>query len=229
MEGALRRSLGSQVQHTHSLEDHIWSIQQSTTTHTKHIHNIQQQNNNYTQTHCELFHQIIHKHATHKTNRHINRATHNIQGYNITLTTSQVQETIKQSKNNNSQGPDKLNIRHLKHIGPLGLAFLTSMFKTALNKSIIPHTWKLANIVPIPKPNKDTDKSTSYRPISLLSVIAKDTGEEPSSLHNSKHTKHTHATRVRNTTLYSVGTTHTKQHRSKRVQPNAPPLREQSL
>ena len=95
------------------------------------------------------------KHATHKTNRHINRATHNIQGYNITLTTTQVQEAIKQSKNNNSQGPDKLYIRHLKHIGLLGLAFLTSMFKTALNKNIIPHTWKLANIVPIPK-KKDT-------------------------------------------------------------------------
>ena len=47
------------------------------------------------------------------------------------------------------------------------------MFKTALNKNIIPHTWKLANIVPIPKPNKDTDKGTSYRPISLLSVFAK--------------------------------------------------------
>ena len=47
------------------------------------------------------------------------------------------------------------------------------MFKTALNKNIIPHTWKLANIVPIPKPNKDTDKGTSYRPTSLLSVIAK--------------------------------------------------------
>ena len=75
------------------------------------------------------------KHTTHKTNRHINRATHNIQGYNITLTTSQVQEAIKQSKNNNSQGPDKLNIRHLKHIDPLGLAFLTSMFKTALIKT----------------------------------------------------------------------------------------------
>ena len=47
------------------------------------------------------------------------------------------------------------------------------MFKTALNKNIIPHTWKLANIVPIPKPNKDTDEGTSYRPISLLSVITK--------------------------------------------------------
>ena len=27
--------------------------------------------------------------------------------------------------------------------------------------------WKLANIIPIPKPNKDTNMGTSYRPISL--------------------------------------------------------------
>ena len=42
-----------------------------------------------------------------------------MQGYNIALNTSQVREAIKQSKNNNSQGPDKLNVRHLKHMGPL--------------------------------------------------------------------------------------------------------------
>ena len=68
------------------------------------------------------------RHATHKTNRSIDRATQNIQGYNITLTTTLVQEAIKQSQNKNSQRPDNLNIRHLKHIDPLGLAFLTSMF-----------------------------------------------------------------------------------------------------
>ena len=107
------------------------------------------------------------------TNRSINKETHKIQGYNITLTRTQVQEAIKQSKNNTSQGPGKLNIRHLKHIGPLGLAFLTSMLKTALNTNIIPYIWKLDSIVPIPKPNKDIDKGTSYRPISLLSVISK--------------------------------------------------------
>ena len=33
--------------------------------------------------------------------------------------------------------------------------------------------WKLANIIPIPKPNKDTNMDTSYRPISLLPVVAK--------------------------------------------------------
>ena len=37
-----------------------------------------------------------------------------------------------------------------------------------------------------------------------------DTGEESSSLNNSKHTKYTHAKRIQNTTLYSDGTTHTK-------------------
>ena len=47
------------------------------------------------------------------------------------------------------------------------------MFKAVLNNNIIPHIWKLANIVPIPKPNKDIDKGTSYRPISFLSVITK--------------------------------------------------------
>ena len=30
---------------------------------TKHLHNIQQQNSNHTQTYCELFHQTIHKHC----------------------------------------------------------------------------------------------------------------------------------------------------------------------
>ena len=47
------------------------------------------------------------------------------------------------------------------------------MLKTALNTNLIQHIWKLANIVPIPKSNKDIDKGSSYRPISLLSVIAK--------------------------------------------------------
>ena len=109
-------------------------------------------------------------HATHKTNISIHRETQNIHIFNITFTTSQVQEAIKQSKNYNSQGPDKLNIRHLKLIGSLGLAVLTSMFKIALN-NIIPDTWKLANIVPIPKPIQDTEKGTSYRHISLPSEL----------------------------------------------------------
>ena len=84
------------------------------------------------------------------------------------------------------------------------------MIKTALNKNIIPHTWKLAYIVPYPETQQRHRQGhliqTDIPPLSNC----KDTGEEPSSLHNIKHTKHTHATRVQNTTLYSDGTTHTK-------------------
>ena len=46
IEGTLRCTLGPQAKHAHSLEDHTRSIQQSTSTHTQHLHNIQQQNNN---------------------------------------------------------------------------------------------------------------------------------------------------------------------------------------
>ena len=183
MEGTLTCTLGSHAQHrTHY-------IQQRTTTYTKHFHNIQQQHPNY----CEWFHHTIHKHVTHKANISNNRAIPKIQGYNITLTTTQVQEAIKQIKNNNSQGPDKLNIRHVKHIGPLGFAFLTSMLKTALNTNIILHIWNLANIVPIPKPqHRQGHLIHAHIPLNNC----KDTEDEPSSLHNSKHIKHTHATRV---------------------------------
>ena len=50
----------------------------------------------------------------------------------LTIALNNIYEAIKQSKNNNPQGLDKLNIRHLNHIGPLGLAFLMTMLKTAL-------------------------------------------------------------------------------------------------
>ena len=48
------------------------------------------------------------------------------------------------------------------------------MYNTSLNNNFIPYTRKLENIIPIPKPkpNKDMNIDTSYRSISLLSVIS---------------------------------------------------------
>ena len=137
-------------------------------------------------------------------NRSIKSATQKIQGYNITLTTPQVQEAIKQNKNNNSQGPDKLNIRHLKHISPLEPAFLRSMFETALNNNIIPHIWKLTNIVPISKSNIDID--TSYRPISLLLVIALEKSLLPYITANIPNTPTQHGYKTQHSTVTTLHT-----------------------
>ena len=123
--------------------DYTRYIHQNKSIHSQHLHNIK--NNTNKKNTPKHITNCFNKRTTNKTNRSINSATQKIQGYIITLTTTHVQEAIKQGKNN------------LKHIGPLGFAFLTSMLKTALNNNIIPHIWKLANIVTIQKSNKDID------------------------------------------------------------------------
>ena len=77
--------------------------------------------------------------TTNKADRSIDRATQNMRGYNITLTATHVQEEIRQGNSENSRGPGRLNIRHLRQICPLGT---------------------------IPNPNRDIDKGTSYRTMS---------------------------------------------------------------
>ena len=83
------------------------------------------------------------------------------------------------------------------------------MLKTALNKNIIPHTWKLANIVPIPKPNKDTDNGTSCMPISILSVIAKTLEKSllPYITSNIPNTPKQHGYKTQHSTVTALHTT----------------------
>ena len=132
---------GSQAQHTHTLWKTIHGLsnraaptpQNCTITFNKKIATLPK---NIVNCFNKQFTNTV-KHSTHKLPKHT-----------ITLTTTQVQEAIQHSKNNNSVGPDNLSIMHLKHIGPLGLTFLTSMYTTALIKNIIPHMWKLAFTTP---------------------------------------------------------------------------------
>ena len=97
------------------------------------------------------------------------------------------------------------------------------MLKTALNTNIIPHIWKLANIVTIPKPNKDIDKGTSYRPISLLSVVANTLEKSllPYLTANLPNTPTQHGYKTQHSTVTALHTV--KKHRSKGVQPNGFP------
>lgn len=61
----------------------------------------------------------------------------------------------------------------LKHLGPHGISYLTNIFNNCLNQGIIPTIWKTARIIPLLKPGKPADIGKSYRPISLLSPLAK--------------------------------------------------------
>ncbi len=113
------------------------------------------------------------KHTTKKSNRKIDKTTKTLATTPMKITSIQSYEAIKNTINKDSTGPDNLNIRHLKHLGPIAIQYLTDTLNLALSTNCIPQIWKLAKIIPIPKPNKDPTLGTSYRPISLLSPIAK--------------------------------------------------------
>jgi hypothetical protein len=113
------------------------------------------------------------KHTTNKQHRIIKRTVHKLHTDNIHITTEETIQAIKNTRTTNSCGPDNINIRHLQHLGPNAITFLTHTYNIAINTNNIPQSWKTAHIIPIPKPNKDTSDSTAYRPISLTSAISK--------------------------------------------------------
>jgi hypothetical protein len=51
--------------------------------------------------------------------------------------------------------------------------YLTALFNLSLAKANIPSIWKKALVIPVVKPGKPAEVSTSYRPISLLCPAAK--------------------------------------------------------
>ena len=86
---------------------------------------------------------------------------------------SEVTQIIKNLKNTQSTGPDNISNIHLKHLGPVAIKALTEIYNRSWLYNEIPQIWKHANIIPILKPNKQPNLPSSYRPISLLSNLAK--------------------------------------------------------
>lgn len=91
----------------------------------------------------------------------------------ITINDDETSSVIKKIKNSKAMGPDGISAIMLKNIGQQAIKYLTNVLNMSLSSLIIPDIWKVAKIIPLPKPGKDLNKATSFRPISLLSPIAK--------------------------------------------------------
>lgn len=111
--------------------------------------------------------------STNQSHRHLNRQLHKLPSSPITITEAQVATAIRENNPSKATGPDEISPIHLKHLGNTALKLLTKCFNIAINSNTIPHMWKLAKLIPIIKPNKNKNQGTSYRPIALLSPIAK--------------------------------------------------------
>ena len=91
---------------------------------------------------------------------------------NIYITENEVDDILKILDTSKATGPDKISPSFLKEVESVIKAPLCKLFNLSLQKCIFPTDWKNANVTPVFKKNRPSDKG-NYRPISLLSVIGK--------------------------------------------------------
>ena len=93
-------------------------------------------------------------------------------GPDITISPKNVTDIIKHLKNR-APGPDRIPNFALKMLPPPTIDRLTNLYNTVFRLRHFPAPWKIARIVPVPKPGKNPKLPDSYRPISLLNTTSK--------------------------------------------------------
>lgn len=86
-------------------------------------------------------------------------------------------EVAKEIKNNintkKAPGYDLISGDVLKKLPRKAIVKLTNIINTSFKIAYVPQLWKVAEVIMIAKPGKPPHEVTSYRPISLLPVMAK--------------------------------------------------------
>lgn len=85
----------------------------------------------------------------------------------------EVAKTIKDLKNGKAAGEDQLCARVLKNLPNRAIFLITIIFNACLILNYFPLKWRHARVFPLLKPGKLPNVATSYRPISLLSILGK--------------------------------------------------------
>ena len=91
---------------------------------------------------------------------------------NILCTEEEIIHLLQNIDVSKSSGPDRISGRMLKGTAHSIAPSITKIFNMSITLGCFPQTWKLSNVVPIPKSANNTSP-TNYRPISLLSVLNK--------------------------------------------------------
>ena len=88
------------------------------------------------------------------------------------ITEQKVFQVLSSMSPNKASGLDKFPVKLVKIAAPYITKSLTAIFNRSISTGIFPCDWKVAKVTPI---HKDGDKSDmdNYRPISVISIIAK--------------------------------------------------------
>lgn len=90
------------------------------------------------------------------------------------IKTGEIAKTIKEEIDiKKAPGFDLITGKVLQELSPKCLKLITCIFNAVFRINYFPATWKIAQIIMIPKPGKNPQEVTSYRPISLLPILSK--------------------------------------------------------
>jgi hypothetical protein len=86
---------------------------------------------------------------------------------------SEVLQAIRELRVCKAVGPNGILNRFLRHLPKCAITFLAKVFDAVLHRQYFPPAWKYAHMVSILKTGEDPMQPFSYRPISLLDIVAK--------------------------------------------------------
>lgn len=89
------------------------------------------------------------------------------------LTMADLNAAIAQLKVKSAPGGDGVSNRLLRLLPEGAKAHLLAIFNNIIATRVFPESWKHAVVTMLPKPGKPANNPSSYRPISLLSCVAK--------------------------------------------------------
>lgn len=92
---------------------------------------------------------------------------------NILTSIGEISDSIAPRPNKTSVGPYGTPYTVIKRFGPSVLIFLTVFFNQLLANGYFPKCWRKANVIPIPKSDRNPDVIFNWRPISQINCISK--------------------------------------------------------
>ena len=102
----------------------------------------------------------------------LNFKSKNAENYNKPFSIEELKTSLSKA-HDTACGPDNIHYQLLKHLPDSSLNILLGLMNDIWTSGDLPSIWKLATVIPIPKPNKDHTDPSNYRPIALTSCVCK--------------------------------------------------------